>query len=666
MRIGRLQLHNFKSYEDAEVLFTEPLNRILADNTSGKTSLLQSILLSLTGQSEGTASDGKGAADKIRLGADKAIITTGLDTARGPMELVVSYPPATGLRIIHPGSGDDEKTVEVMAKGFERFLNVNRERLSCCLDSDFFINQKPAEQKAILAALVLTTSHDWEAKPEDAKMKALAAKHFPKTDWSRPPLVVIDEIYGDDKSGAYGARKTAKATLSGIHIPATPAKPEHDANEVQAKLNILRVNQTKEAKKVKQGGTVQVGRVEQNLTQARERLTRALSDLKAAQNKQVTIEADLLDGPTMTGHKQAAAKRKDYEAIGAQIADLDAEIAAQQQAQQIFAELLLDDDGKPVQAAHCPTCTQAITREFITDKVQQHANLEKAAQGDRQRLAEKQSKLGDIAGAEAVIKRQDEKTGEKLEAVKAITAAQERITFAENAVKDLEAALANAKAAEANPIDTSALDALTKELGEWEARLTPAVQYNSTLTQIEDAKKRAEAQQTLISEMETLCTFFGLKGIKARLIGENIGAFQDTVNSVISKWPEHYQIKIDFEPWSFMVTYDDIGPRWLPLKELSGFERLAFCASFQCAVAIASKIKMVLIDKLDTMAKAPHRQFVLLGALDALLKSKQLDQVITFATDLTPDKDIKHKPGVAYYRIVKADKKSSITRLLPA
>ena len=660
MKIARIALQNFGPYESAEVIFDQPFAAFRADNASGKTKAAQAMQLPLTGQSYGTDARGAGAQDKIRLGADKAILTMDLETAKGPMRLVTQYGPGKNPpQKIIAGSGGPE--TENLSAGFAKFLEANRDRLSCCLDSEFFIGEKPADQKAILAALVLPTKYDWDADPEAAAMMALATKHFPKTDWTRPPVVIIDEIYGDDKTGAYSARKTAKATLAGIHIPTPPLKPEHDANEVQAKLNVLRTNQTKEAKKVKQGGTVQVGRVEQSLTQERETLAKAHTDRTDALAKQAAIDQEILDGPAMTAHKQMAAKRKEYGELGQQIEALNGEIADQQQAQDIFNEMLVDEHGNPVDEAPCLTCTQMVTRAFITARVADHKKLQAQAEAEKAKVERRQKELGDIAGAEAAIKRQEEKTAEKLACVKVVTACAERITFIEAAIKDLEASLATAKAAEANPIDTSTLDALTKELGEWEVRLAPAVTYASTLTQIAEARKRYDEQQAIVAELETLCAFFGPKGIKSRLIAANIGAFEATVNSVIGEWPDHFKIKLEFEPWSFMVTYDDIAPHWLPLKELSGFERLAFCASFQCGVAIASKIKMVMIDKLDTMAKAPHRQFVLLGALNRLLQSKQLDQAICLSTDLSTD--VKPKDGVAYYRIVKADKRSTIERL---
>ena len=232
MRIARVALKDFGPYSDVEVLFDQPLSIVRALNASGKTKLAQAIQLSLAEQSFGTTSDGKGAKDKIRLGAEKAVLTLGLETAKGSLELVTTYAGPNRNPIIHAGNGGPDSGN--LAAGFKKFLDVSKDRLSCCLDSEFFINEKPADQKAILAALVLPTSYTF-----DAKMVELTNKHLwtleniptipvqqreriPLINWTGNPVAIIDQVYGDNNSGVYGARKTAKSTLAGIYIP-TPA-----------------------------------------------------------------------------------------------------------------------------------------------------------------------------------------------------------------------------------------------------------------------------------------------------------------------------------------------------------------------------------------------------------------------------------------------------------
>ena len=643
MKIGNLHLVNFGPYEDVEIVFDQPLSIVKADNAAGKSKLAQGVQLPLTGQSFGTDPRGAGAQDKIRLGADKAVLTVALETAKGPMQLVTQYGPGKNppQKIVAGQGGPD---TEPLSKGFAKFLEANGQRLSCCLDAEFFIGLKPADQRDVLAGLMLPTSYSWDEKPEDAAMKALAAKYLPATNWSRPPTIVIDEVYGDAKSGVYSLRTQAKAARDGIYIPAKPTQPEFNANEVQVKLNVLRTNHTKEAKKVKQGGTVQVGRIEQSLTQEQGKLSKAQADRTEARNRQIAIEAQLLDGPTMAAHKQTAAKRRKYDEFGKQIEALDTEIAAQIQAQEIFTELLQDEHGKPVDEAPCPTCTQIIKRSFISKSVSDHKKLQLAAEAEKANLEQRQKDLGDIAGAEAAIKDHEAKVQEKLQAVKDVTAASERIADVEAAVKGLEAALAEAKAAEANPVDTSALDALAAEITVWEGRLTPAVSYESTLKTITEATTRRDSEIAKVAELETLCAFFGPKeGIKSRLIAQHIGAFTETVNSVLTVWG--YKANLSIEPYVFEVQTPKTGDKFLPLKELSGFERLAFGVALQSAIAVHSKLRMILVDRADTMVAAQRNR--LLGCIKAMLDNGTLEQAIVMIAD--PSREVPKKAGCQFY-----------------
>jgi tetratricopeptide (TPR) repeat protein len=652
MKLGRMHLQNFGPYEDCEVIFDEPLSILRSlDNAQGKTKLTQAIQLSLTEICAGVDGKGSGAADKIRIGANKAVLTAGLETAKVPMQLVTTYSPGRTQRII-PGQGGEG--VEKLAEGFKAYLAKSAERLSCCLDSHFFIESKPADQKAILAALVLPTSYDF-----DPKMVELANKYLPGINWTLSPVTIIDQVYGDDKTGVYNARKLAKSTLAGIYIPQRPQQPEFTAQRVQEKLADLRAKQAKEAKKVKGGGTVQLGRAEQLLASEQDKLKAAHAERQEAVKRQAEIDAQLLDGPTLTKHKQVAAGRKVYDELASEIATVSQDIAEYKQAQDIFASMLQDEHGNPVDHAPCPTCTQTITRAFISGRIADHKKLEDAAIQQKGELEAKQKALGDIAGAEAALKAHEVKVQEKLEQVKKVTATEERIKQIEKAIGEYQVALDKAKTEQSAPADTSALDALNAEITQWEARLSPAVQYESTLKQIEESQKRWEEQNARVNDLESLCSYWGPRGVKSRLIAENIDSFQESANSVLGKWG--YSIRLQFEPWSFDVATPDTDGKYLPLKELSGSELFRFCVSFQVAVAVASKIRMVLIDAADILAQSQQGQGILMGTLKSLIDTKVLDQAIVLSTDLRTE--INRKNGVAYFRVEKRDKKAMIIRL---
>ena len=396
---------------------------------------------------------------------------------------------------------------------------------------------------------------------------------------------------------------------------------------------------------MKGGGTVQLGRAEQMVTAEQEKLKAAHEERRLAIQKQTEIDLQLLDGPALATHKQMAAGRKTYDDLASQISVFEQEISAQRQAQEIFAEMLIDEHGNSVDHAPCPTCTQTITKAFISGRIGDHKKLEDAAVQQKTELEAKQKALGDIAAAEAALKANEAKVQEKLEQVKKVTATGEKIAQIEKAIGEYQAALEKAKAEQSQPADTSALDALNSEIQEWEGKLSPAVQYESTLKQIEESQKRWEEQNVKVNDLETLCSYFGPKGIKAKLIAEHIGAFEESVNSTLSKWG--YRARLSIEPYAFEVQTPRTGASYLPLKEMSGFESMAFSVALQSAIAIQSKIRMIVIDEADTMIGTQRNK--LFGSIKALVDSKALDQAIILLSD--PSTEVPKKDGVGFYGI---------------
>ena len=633
MKIASTRLIDFRIFEDQLITFDEPMCIFRGPNHSGKTSLCQGIKLGISKCADGTDPRGAGANDKIRLGANKAIIENTIEGKSGPVLLRTQYGPGKTGRTqkIVAGSGGPE-TVNIGA-AFDKYLDANQERLSCVLDSDYFVSQKPEAQKAILASLVLPATHDFEPDMVD-----MAEKHLGRFEWGKSPVAVIDQVY----DAAYSARREEKSALGAIRIPPKPSQPLYPAGLINEKLVLLRANAAKETKKVKGGGTVQVGRIEQALESEREKLTTAQTDYSEFRRASDELSKLLLDGPTLKKHERAAAGRTLWNQLQSQMAEFDREIEANEEAQQIYRDL----GANP----HCPTCTQKITKEFIAGKVEEHGKLITAAKEAKDGLTEEQKALGDIEGAEAAVAAHKANTEKFLVNARVVTASSERTAAAQAAITRLEGELDQAKAAESEPVDTSALDKINAEIAEWETHLSPALNYAATLAQIETLSKQWEAQKLKINDLETLCQFFGKDGIKAELIAQHIGEFSETVNRVLSAWG--YSAKLEIEPYSFLVTTPE-GE--LPLKELSGSERLMFAVALQTAIAVHGKIRMIVVDRLDTMIDQERGRA--LGCIKGLLDAGTLDQAIVMLAD--NNAVTTQKAGVATYRV----EEGKVTRL---
>ena len=632
MKLSTIHLEDFGPYVDQTINFEQPLNVIRGDLAQGKTKLSQAIQLSFAKICDGIDGKGSGFRDKIRLGEDKAIITAGLETAQGAIQIRTTYGPGKRGRDSVVIAGEGSNTAN-LAAGFEQYLQRSEERFSCVLDSEYF-TRPGTDQRAILASLVLPTHHDFEAK-----MVALAEKHLGKIDWNASPVAVIDKVFGDKSSGVYNARTQAKAALGAIYIPQKPEQPQYPAELVQQKLLALREKASQESKKVKRSGTAQTGRVERDIESKQSELFVTNNDYSEAIKRRGEIEALILDGAELASLKKIAGQRSAFVTLQTAIDALSGEIQDMRDAQEIY-EGLRDD-------CLCPTCKQVIKPEFIAAKIAEHKGHELELAESRAQLVQQQKDLGDIGKAEATLSQQEIASSRKLENVCQITAMVEKIRTLEAAIKELETTLATAKASESEPVDTTAIDAVNTEISEWEARLAPAVQHESTIKQIETATKQWQDKKNDVDELETLCEHFGPKGIKATLLQKHIGGFNESVNRVLNWWG--YSATLSFEPYSFDVVTPETAPKTLPVKELSGSELFRFLVALQCAIAVYSEIKMVLIDKADILIDA-HRGKLFAG-VKHLLDTGMLEKAFIFVADKR--REAPKQEGVGFYLVEK-------------
>ena len=619
MKIANLKLKDFRSYETAEIQFNEPLSIIKGANHSGKTSIAQAIKLSFTKSCDGTDPRGAGANDKIRYGQNKASIETVVDGALCAITLHTTYGPGkTGRQQrISASKGEDGKDY---AGSFDRMMEARSESLSCVLDAEYFTNPK-TDQKAILAALVLPTSYDFDAELRTMVEKRLGARYK----WDGNPVKLIDAIYQE----AYDARKTAKAVLNSIRMPDLPAKPAYDSEKIQKAITAARANVNKEAKKIKGESGRKRGQLEQQLEVLEKSLATYEKDLAACLNDRKETLSTRRSESEIKGLKKTALRRALYDKLTIQMAQVDADAEQQKAAQSVYADLL--------ECPVCPTCTQAITKEFVDGKIAAHQKLEEEYSAQYQSFREERETLGNIDEVEAKLAEHERNIKLAAEAIQSEKLLTEVIEKFLPQIESFEKALAEPD--EVEP-DASELVAANQELAEWEAKLGPAVAYETTVKNIEKVREQIEEKEAEVADLEILCRKFGKDGIKAQLIEEHIGLFTETVNEVLRAWG--YEASLSIEPYEFTVSgHNGV----LPLKELSGSERLMFSVALQCAIAKFSKLKFVVVDRADTLLDSERNR--LFKCLKVQLDTGELDQAIVLVSDLTeiPAK----KAGVQYY-----------------
>jgi hypothetical protein len=98
---------------------------------------------------------------------------------------------------------------------------------------------------------------------------------------------------------------------------------------------------------------------------------------------------------------------------------------------------------------------------------------------------------------------------------------------------------------------------------------------------------------------------------------------------VLSAWG--YACTLSIEPYSFDVT--NARGNVIPVRELSGAERVMFLAGLQCAVSRTANLGIVVIDEIAMLL--PELRPVLNQRLYEMIQQGYLDQVVLLVADVS-------------------------------
>src|SRR4051812_36721930 len=103
MRLARLRLRDFRSYERAEVELGEGLTVVSGPNGSGKTNLLEAAYFALTARSPRTSNE----RELVRRGASVTRVEADVEGGDDPHGLEVAFTPGEPKRIRVDGAAVD-------------------------------------------------------------------------------------------------------------------------------------------------------------------------------------------------------------------------------------------------------------------------------------------------------------------------------------------------------------------------------------------------------------------------------------------------------------------------------------------------------------------------------------------------------------------------------
>lgn len=619
MFIRKIALQNFRSHTET-VLDCAKLTVVRGANAVGKSSIEQALEITLGGRTESTTDDGKGSKGLIRAGQKKAGIK--IAVSDGEEERVIQCAlNDTARNIIVTKPGDDQWNGGAKWAGW---LQQNRDAFSCLINNRYFVDLPDAQQKDVLASIVLPKTYEW---PE--WVKPMANGLGLKINWQLTPFEIITVGYEQ----AYKARTDINRDVKNHKIPEGSVELADEYEAIREKLGARRaeletaLREKTERESAQTGAAALLDAAIRRRDEARVRLSREEQEVTA------------LDGKLLS---KAKLKEKEGEGKKAgRAAELDVAIVATEadyQASKKHIEELNSFSNQPT----CPTCKSPITSELVealakplVEKSNVFSNNLRGMTDERKKLGNPQEALRDIE-----VHRQAERDMEKAKG----RAKDESVIIADAEAKIFELETAKRpvfqdQAAEDHIAD---LRAKIEKGGQVLAIAKTAAELAERIKTAQQGKEALEKKQ---ADAEKLVAYFGPEGVQSELLAASVGAFEVSMNGVLEEWGYHCELSI--EPYSLTVSMREGDSEYkLPLRALSKSQRYRFSTAFQVALAIATGFGFVVVDEADIYDKAGR------SALFSALNTEELDQAIILSTD---ERDtIPNVEGALFYMLSNA------------
>jgi len=624
MRINRLEMTAFRNHEHTTIEFGDAKFCVFRGaNFAGKSSIAQAISMLMTPSTDGLNAKGDGYIVKVKRGSTKAIISGDI---QGKSKLVQR---TVVLNSNTSGRTDSSKClndVEWHPAPFDKLLAANRSSLSVALNTSAFLQLDEKAQKDLLAKLALPSSYDFDAETMGAVEKAIGAGEI---DFTGEPFAVIDLAY----KKLYAERQLVNRQVKEFKVPDALPTGGVDSASLQAKLSAAR-DARQRILTEKDGAVKKSSDHENERTRVQTKLNGIETAIAEEKAKLPNVEAGILPESKhkelvkIAAGKEAADKyTKDRAVIAVTITTLKDEVER--------INGLLDKFSDA--GAKCPTCEQEVDMRVLEA-------LQKAVQDELTEAQEKDTTIlrsmktiGDVDGAVAAIAKHDAAKAD-MRSINQVIAEKEKMAQVGKEKLASMGAKVDAAAQFEEPLIAAdnEINALTEQLRPVIAAEERTKEIATKTAQLEKLKAKAESVDSLVK-------IFDKDGLKADLLKENIGGFEEKLNSVLSAWG--YKCALSIEPYEFLVT--DTHGVTTPVRELSGSEQLMFSVALQCAVSRASGIGIVVADRMDTFL--PPQRAKANRCLYTATQDGTLDQVIVLVSD--ESEDVPKLPNAAFYKV---------------
>ncbi len=621
MKISKLAIQNFRIISNAVLdLSSTPFVCIRGKKYAGKSSIGQAVSMILTDTTQALDGQGRGYVSKIRRGESKSVLS-GQIQGKHLIERTVTLNTNTSGRTSKSTCIDDPDWHPLP---FENFLSRYRDALIVATNTDYLLTLGEKEQKNLLAKLVLPERHDFPKEKTEAVDKYIGQG---VVNFNGEPFAVIALAY--DK--LYKERAVVNRQVKEFEIPEPMLNIPADLETLQKQLGDAKKTRTdmlaEKDRAVSKANEIEVKRagLQANLESLRADVTRGEARLTA-------LAASILNAEQLKGLTETAAKADELKRLREQHAAYRESIGrVTEQKTRLNA---IADEGTT-----CPTCDQSIDAARLSQLATELDKEIEVADRELQTLDTKIEAIGDVGSALAAIQKHKDAEKEK-ETLTASLQETVKVGKAKRAELDALGEKVDAAATFTQPLAllNADIDALTEAL-------RPVIAAEERKKDIAVKTEQLAKLQAKAKAVDELVEYFGKDGIKATLIADHIGKFENMVLDVMSICG--YKCSLTLEPFDFQVetARGYIGP----VKELSGAEKHLFCATFQLAVSIAAGINMVVIDEIQELGEELLRLFY--GKVYGLIQSGDLEQAIMIGYSTDKALPNPQAPGSAYYLV---------------
>lgn len=559
MRIQRIELQNFRSYEQRTITLDEPRTLLIGENGTGKSTLIDAVAWCLTGRCRGVDGRGAGQKDLIRVGADQATVSVVLD----------------GWKVTRTVGKTGSATATVKTDTILAKLGATEAMLLATLYGRHFFSLHHGEAKAMLMQLLNVTIPLDQLPPDLAK------------NYSGP--LTLDEAQAA-YDAAFKDRAATKKALAAVLVPDVAARPDLDGQNPAAFQQAIQEARKayQAAVQTKTTATAAVQTKQIQLDEARlaaSSVDQLKGKVTAHQDMLAQADADLAAAKTALGIVQA----KPAEPVATLKAEA-ARLITMVQGVEGHSKAGADGERACILSHGIPCLTAAAAFKGEVKRLKADVKALEA------RITAGMAQEAELAAAQQAVRTQERQVSYHQEQLQRLNSQLDAALAQAQTIEKVEGELAHWQQRQ-QEADAPVRDAQAK-LDQLVQQQTDLAGYVAQLKGRDRAVAERAKLEGQLEQAEALVSLLGPKGLPPKLLGQAVVDFEGMINAALQGFG--FTLSIQADPWGVFVRTPDVGQP-IPFDLLSAGEQLWTGLAFQLALAAISGLDFCCLDAAESV-----------------------------------------------------------------